>query len=53
MHIDLKTIVWWSNMKKDVVKYIAKCEVYQTVKTEHQQSNVMLQSYHGKSEKLY
>ena len=36
MYKDLKEFYWWSNIKKEVVKYMAKCEICQQVKMEYQ-----------------
>jgi hypothetical protein len=36
MYQDLKEFYWWSNIKKEVVKYMAKCEICQQVKMEYQ-----------------
>jgi hypothetical protein len=36
MYMDLKGRFWWSNMKRDVAKYIALCDVCNRVKAEHQ-----------------
>ena len=36
MYRDLKTSYWWSEMKRDVLEFVAKCMVCQKVKAEHQ-----------------
>jgi hypothetical protein len=36
MYQDLKEFYWWSNIKKEVVKYMVKCEICQQVKMEYQ-----------------
>ena len=36
MYLDLKDIFWWTGMKKDIVEYVAVCDVCQRVKAEHQ-----------------
>ena len=36
MYQDLKTLYWWSGMKRDVSKFVIKCMVCQKVKAEHQ-----------------
>jgi transposase InsO family protein len=43
MYMDLKGRFWWSNMKRDVAKYIALCDVYNRVKAEHQKPAGLLQ----------
>jgi hypothetical protein len=35
MYVDLNGRFWWSNMKRDVAKYIALCDICNRVKTEH------------------
>lgn len=36
MYKDLKETYWWSNMKKDVTKFVARCLTCQWVKAKHQ-----------------
>jgi hypothetical protein len=36
MYIDLKEKFWWNNIKRDIIEYIAKCDVCSQVKAEHQ-----------------
>ncbi|XP_021975263.1 uncharacterized protein LOC110870386 [Helianthus annuus] len=36
MYRDLKTNYWWPGMKRDIVKYVAKCLTCSQVKAEHQ-----------------
>ena len=36
MYQDLKVSYWWSEMKRDVSKFVIKCMVCQKVKAEHQ-----------------
>uniref|UniRef100_A0A0E0D2Q3 RNA-directed DNA polymerase n=1 Tax=Oryza meridionalis TaxID=40149 RepID=A0A0E0D2Q3_9ORYZ len=43
MYQDLKEAYWWPNMKRDVAKYIALCDVCQRVKAEHQWPAGLLQ----------
>ena len=43
MYMDLKERFWWSNMKKDIAEYIARCDVCSRVKAEHQKPIGMLQ----------
>jgi hypothetical protein len=43
MYQDLKEFFWWSNIKKELVKYMARCEIYLHVKVEHQKLVGLLQ----------
>jgi hypothetical protein len=43
MYMDLKGRFWWSNMKRDIVEYIALCDVCNRVKAEHQKPAGLLQ----------
>src|SRR5664279_565062 len=43
MYMDLKERFWWSNMKREIAKYIAKCDVCNRVKAEHQKPAGLLQ----------
>jgi ribonuclease HI len=43
MYIDVKERFWWSNMKRDIAEYIAKCDVCSRVKAEHQKPAGLLQ----------
>ena len=43
MYKDLKKHFWWPRMKKDVVKYVARCLTCQQVKVEHQRPGGLLQ----------
>ena len=43
MYKDLKRNFWWSNMKKDVAEFVAKCLTCQQVKIEHQRPAGVLQ----------
>ena len=36
MYHDLKSLYWWSGMKRDVVDYVSRCLTCQQVKAEHQ-----------------
>jgi hypothetical protein len=38
MYIDLKEKFWWNNIKRDIIEYIAKCDVCSQVKAEHQKT---------------
>ena len=44
MYLTLKTLLWWSRMKKDIDEYVAKCLTCQQVKIEHQAPAGTLQS---------
>ncbi|WMV40558.1 hypothetical protein MTR67_033943 [Solanum verrucosum] len=43
MYQDLERIYWWSGMKKDIAKFVAKCQYCQQVKYEHQSPAGLLQ----------
>jgi hypothetical protein len=43
MYMDVKERFWWNNMKRDIVEYIAKCDVCSRVKVEHQKPAGLLQ----------
>jgi hypothetical protein len=43
MYMDVKERFWWNNMKRDIVEYIAKCDVCSRVKAEHQKPAGLLQ----------
>jgi hypothetical protein len=43
MYQDLKEQFWWHGMKREIAFYIAKCDVYQRVKAEHQRPAGLLQ----------
>ena len=34
MYQDLKTYFWWTKMKKEIVAYVARCDVYSRVKAD-------------------
>jgi hypothetical protein len=40
---DLKTRYWWYGMKRDVVEYVALCDICERVKEEHQRPARLLQ----------
>ena len=40
---ELKCAYWWNGMKKDVAEFVAKCDVCQRVKAEHQRPGGLLQ----------
>ena len=35
MYQDLKTHFWWTKMKKEIVAYVARCDVCSRVKVDH------------------
>jgi hypothetical protein len=43
MYHDLKQRFWWTKMKIEIAKYVARCDTYRTVKVEHLKSTGMLQ----------
>jgi hypothetical protein len=43
MYQDLKETFWWHGMKRDIAFFIAKCDVCQRVKAEHQRPTGLLQ----------
>jgi hypothetical protein len=43
MYMDLKELLWWNNMKRDIAKYVAECHTCQRVKAEHQSPAGLLQ----------
>ena len=36
MYQTIKENYWWSGMKRDIVKFVSKCLVFQQVNAEHQ-----------------
>ena len=36
MYQDIRQRFWWSNMKQDIARYVAECDVYRRIKSEHQ-----------------
>ena len=36
LYQDLKSFYWWPVMKRDIVKYVARCLIFQQVKAKHQ-----------------
>ena len=36
MYQDLKQKYWWNGMKKDIAEFVARCDICQRVKAEHQ-----------------
>ena len=43
MYQDLKTMYWWTSMKREIAKYVSECDVCQRVKAVHQKSAGLLQ----------
>ena len=43
MYQDLRERFWWHGMKREIVSYVAKCDVCQRVKAEHQRPPGLLQ----------
>ena len=35
MYEDLKDLFWWHGMKREIILYVAKCDISQRVKEEH------------------
>ena len=35
MHQDLKNHFWWTKMKREIVAYVARCDIYSQVKVDH------------------
>jgi hypothetical protein len=43
MYHDLRHLYWWSNMKQDITKYIAECDICGRVKADHMRTPGFLQ----------
>jgi hypothetical protein len=43
MYQDLKLSYWWYGMKRDIIDYIAVCDICQRVEVEHQRPTGLLQ----------
>ena len=43
MYQDIRQRFWWSNMKQDIARYVAKCDVCHRIKAEHQRPAGTLQ----------
>nr|AAO73216.1 retrotransposon protein, putative, Ty3-gypsy sub-class [Oryza sativa Japonica Group]AAP68408.1 putative polyprotein [Oryza sativa Japonica Group] len=43
MYQDLKEKFWWASMRREIVEFVALCDVCQRVKAEHQRSARLLQ----------
>jgi hypothetical protein len=35
MYQDLKKNLWWTRMKREIVRYVSKCDTYQRIKAYH------------------
>jgi ribonuclease HI len=46
MYLDLRQKYWWTGMKVDIADYVARCDVCQRVKAEHQRPAGLLQPLH-------
>jgi hypothetical protein len=44
MYLDLKTRYWWKGMKKEIVQYVALCDICRQTKVEHQKPAGLLQT---------
>ena len=44
MYQDLRQRFWWTQMKREIARYVAECDVYRRVKAEHQRPAGTLQS---------
>ena len=36
MYQDIRQRFWWSNMKQDIARYVAECDICRRIKAEHQ-----------------
>ncbi len=43
MYHDIKRSFWWNNMKSEIAKFIAECDICQRIKAEHQRLAGLLQ----------
>jgi hypothetical protein len=43
MYLDLKTRYWWKGMKKEIAQFVARCDICQRTKAEHQKPAGLLQ----------
>jgi len=43
MYQDLKTCFWWTKMKKEIVAYVARCDICSRVKADHLRPAGLLQ----------
>jgi hypothetical protein len=35
MYHDLRSLYWWTRMKRDIAKYVYECDTYQRIKASH------------------
>lgn len=42
MYQDIKKVFWWKNMKKEIARYVAECDICQRIKAEHQKPSGLL-----------
>jgi hypothetical protein len=35
MYHDLRSLYWWSRMKREIAKYVSECDTYQRIKASH------------------
>jgi hypothetical protein len=43
MYMDLKELLWWNNMKREIAKFVSECHTCQRVKEEHQSPAGLMQ----------
>ena len=43
MYQDLKLMIWWLGMRKDIAEYVSRCLTCQKVKSEHRRPGGLLQ----------
>ena len=43
MYQDLKTMYWWTGMKREIAQYVSECDICQRVKAVHQKTAGLLQ----------
>jgi hypothetical protein len=43
MYHDLKPLYWWTNMKREIAKYVSECDTCQRIKASHLKSAGALQ----------
>jgi hypothetical protein len=43
MHQDLKQNFWWTRMKREIIKYVSECDIFQRVKASHLKTACSLQ----------
>ena len=42
MYADLKKSFWWRNMMADIAEYVARCNIFNRIKAEHQRPTGLL-----------